>query len=60
MEMPAVIESIEDMAKRGDPSPDDADAYALTFAQPVAPIAVELEEPEGCDFGSFSSGGRMG
>jgi len=31
-----VIESKEDMAKRGVASPDDADALALTFAAPVA------------------------
>jgi hypothetical protein len=31
-----VIESKEDMAKRGVPSPDDGDAFCLTFAQPVA------------------------
>ena len=32
-----VIESKEDMAKRGVASPDDGDALALTFAAPVAP-----------------------
>lgn len=32
-----VIESKEEMARRGVASPDDADALALTFAQPVAP-----------------------
>jgi hypothetical protein len=32
-----VIESKQDMAKRGVASPDDADALALTFAQKVAP-----------------------
>jgi hypothetical protein len=32
-----VLESKAEMAKRGEPSPDDADAYALTFAQAVAP-----------------------
>lgn len=32
-----VIESKEDMVKRGAVSPDDGDALALTFAQPVAP-----------------------
>jgi hypothetical protein len=39
-----VIESKEDMKERGIASPDDADALALTFAQPVAP-----PEPEGGD-----------
>jgi len=32
-----VLESKQDMAKRGIPSPDDGDALALTFAQTVAP-----------------------
>lgn len=31
-----LLEGKEDMRKRGVPSPDDADAYALTFAYPVA------------------------
>jgi hypothetical protein len=31
-----VIESKADMVKRGEASPDDADALALTFARPVA------------------------
>ena len=33
-----VLESKESMAKRGVASPDDGDALALTFAQPVAPV----------------------
>lgn len=33
-----VLESKEDMARRGVASPDDADALALTFARNVAPI----------------------
>jgi hypothetical protein len=33
----AVLESKADMQKRGQASPDDGDALALTFAQPVAP-----------------------
>jgi hypothetical protein len=36
-----VIESKEGMAKRGEKSPDDADAFALTFAQAVAPASPE-------------------
>ena len=32
-----VVESKQDMAARGIPSPDDGDALALTFARPVAP-----------------------
>lgn len=35
-----VIESKADMAKRNVSSPDDGDALALTFAQPVAPIVI--------------------
>ena len=33
-----VLESKADMQKRGEASPDDADALALTFAQHVAPV----------------------
>ena len=33
-----VLESKEDMAKRGLSSPDDGDALALTFARAVAPV----------------------
>jgi hypothetical protein len=39
-----VIESKADMQKRGQASPDDGDALALTFAQEVAP--AEVEEPD--------------
>lgn len=39
-----VIESKDDMKKRGLASPDDADALALTFAQPVAPPEIEDDE----------------
>jgi hypothetical protein len=39
------VESKADLQKRGQSSPDDGDALALTFAQPVAP--AEIEEP--CD-----------
>ena len=38
-----VIESKEDMAKRGLASPDDADALALTFARPVRPPSPKIE-----------------
>jgi hypothetical protein len=34
------------MQKRGQASPDDGDALALTFAQPVAPAEVEEEDDE--------------
>lgn len=39
-----VIESKQDMQKRGHASPDDWDAHVLTFAQQVA-VAVEPTEP---------------
>ena len=32
-----VLESKQDLTKRGERSPDDADALALTFARKVAP-----------------------
>jgi hypothetical protein len=49
------------MQKRGQASPDDGDALALTFAQPVEPVEVEGEDEEdefGCSgrYGSGSSG----
>lgn len=40
-----VLESKQEMQKRGVPPVDDADALALTFAQPVAPIA-QARRPE--------------
>jgi hypothetical protein len=40
------VESKADMQKRGQASPDDGDALALTFAQPVAPAEVEEEDDE--------------
>ena len=41
-----VIESKEDMQKRGVPSPDDGDALALTFAAQIAPaVSTRGEEP---------------
>ena len=42
----AVLESKADMQKRGQSSPDDGDALALTFAQPVAPAEVEEKDDE--------------
>jgi hypothetical protein len=45
------------MAKRGDPSPDDADACVLTFAQPVAPLLPQEPEDLGNGFGDdYDSG----
>ena len=40
-----VIESKQEMAKRGVASPDDADALALTFAQPVSPAILPPPRP---------------
>ena len=57
-----VLESKADMQKRGQASPDDGDALALTFAQPLQPAEVEEEDDEeefGRYTGSSSSGGWM-
>jgi hypothetical protein len=47
------------MQKRGQASPDDGDALALTFAQPVQPAEVEEEDDEE-EFGRCSSHGSSG
>lgn len=39
-----VIESKKDIQERGEASPDDADAFCLTFAQAVAPIERQTYE----------------
>ena len=39
------------MQKRGQASPDDGDALALTFAQAVAPPEKEEERDEDDEFG---------
>ena len=54
-----VLESKADMQKRGQASPDDGDALALTFAQPVAPAEVE-EEDEEEEFGGGSGTNGQG
>jgi hypothetical protein len=41
-----VLESKEDMLKRGFASPDDGDALALTFAQKVAPAETNKSDDE--------------
>jgi hypothetical protein len=41
------------MQKRGQSSPDDGDALAPTFAQPVAPAEVE-EEGDEEEFGRYT------
>jgi hypothetical protein len=54
-----VLESKADMQKRGQASPDDGDALALTFAQPVVPAEVE-EEDEEEEFGRYGGSGNSG
>ena len=46
-----VLERKADMQKRGQASPDDGDALALTFAQAVAPAEKEEERDEDEEFG---------
>src|SRR5882757_638907 len=41
-----VLESKADVQKRGQASPDDGDALALTFAQAVAPVEVEERDED--------------
>jgi hypothetical protein len=53
-----VLESKREMAKRGEASPDDADALALTFAQTVAPAKKPDRRPFG-DAGGLGLGGWM-
>ena len=47
------------MQKRGQASPDDGDALALTSAQPVAQVQVE-EEDEEEEFGRYSGSRNSG
>ena len=51
-----MLESEADMQKRGQASPDDGDALALTFAQSVEPAEVEEEDDED----EFGNVGRYG
>jgi hypothetical protein len=47
------------MQKRSQASPDDGDALALTFAQPVAPAEVEeVDEEE--QFGRYTGSSNSG
>jgi hypothetical protein len=55
-----VLESKSDLAQRGEASPDDADALALTFAQQVVPIEVPLGEFEEGPIFAGLGGGWMG
>ena len=54
-----VLESKADMQARGLASPDDGDALALTFAQPVAP-EEGMEELEEEEFAGLSGCGPRG
>jgi hypothetical protein len=40
------IEKKEDMRRRNVPSPDEWDAIALTFAEPVSPVMTNLPKPK--------------
>ena len=58
-----VLESKADMQKRGQASPDDGDALALTFAQKVAPAEKEEERDEDDEcggLGGVKGPGRVG
>lgn len=56
-----VMEAKEDIIDRGEQSPDDGDAFWLTFAHAVAPVTPE-DTPEEEEFGHFlpSRGGPGG
>ncbi len=54
-----VLESKEDMKKRGLDSPDDGDALALTFAEPVKPVKKQ-DGPLVPIGGGFFGGGEGG
>jgi hypothetical protein len=54
-----VLESKADMQKRGRASPDDGDALALTFAQPVEPAEAE-EKDDDKEFGGYRGGSTAG
>jgi hypothetical protein len=47
------------MQKRGQASPDDGDALALTFAQPVEPAEVEQKDEEE-EFGGYGGSNNSG
>ena len=53
-----VLESKADMQKRGQASPDDGDALALTFAQEVVPAEVEEPDEEEEEFGGYGINGQ--
>jgi hypothetical protein len=53
-----VLESKADMQKRGQASPDDGDALALTFAQTVAPAEVEEHDEDEEILGGYGINGQ--
>jgi len=54
-----LLESKEDMKKRGLDSPDDGDALCLTFAAPVGPERKQESAPAYRNWGDRSGGGWM-
>jgi hypothetical protein len=56
-----VIESKAEMQRRGQASPDDGDAFVLTFAQPVAPPEAVDPDDDEAEFAHLRNfGGRQG
>ena len=55
-----VLESKEEMKKRGLDSPDSGDALALTFAQPVPPLGINPGQPLEDEEEEFSGFSRFG
>jgi hypothetical protein len=55
----AALESKADIQRRGQARPDDGDALALTFAQPVVPAEVEEEDEEEA-FGRYTGSSNSG
>ena len=53
-----VMGSKADMQKRGQASPDDGDALALTFAKTVGPAEVEERDEEDEIFGGYGINGQ--
>jgi hypothetical protein len=49
-----VLESKQELIKRGEASPDDADALALTWAQPVAPVKKSAPRRPSSEYGPWS------
>jgi phage terminase large subunit len=53
-----VLESKADVQKRGQASPDDGDALALTFAQEVVPAEVEEHDEDEEILGRYGINGQ--